>query len=227
MFERDETWRARLARGLGERHGGVRGRRVRLRGRALLVVVALVSVLVGLEAWPASAGVGDLGFESCWTGHAAAGCSNLPGGSLVPTGLQAVAVSPDGRSVYVAATDRVEAFAAGANGALTYKGCITDSTRTAPASTVRIHRTDSNTRGRWPSVLMGDRSTSALLERCRTSSPAPAPQGQITYQSCVANPGGNGCTAVPGGTPDADIDGLAVSANGTYIVVRFTACAGR
>ena len=68
---------------------------------------------------------GGLTFEGCVaTSSAAVGCVNVPSGTdTAPVG---VAVSPDGRSVYVAAEDRVQHFFAAANGALTYDGCVSD-----------------------------------------------------------------------------------------------------
>ena len=58
------------------------------------------------------------------TSSAAVGCVNVPSGTgTAPLG---VAVEPDGRSVYVAAEDRVQHFFAAANGALTYDGCVSD-----------------------------------------------------------------------------------------------------
>jgi hypothetical protein len=67
---------------------------------------------------------GALTFDGCLAGAGAGGCANLP---LAPLdGADGVAVSSDGRSVYVTAgaTDSVFHFFRASNGALRYGGCL-------------------------------------------------------------------------------------------------------
>ena len=104
----------------------VRARRSR---RAGLLVAALMAVLGplavdadarALHALGARACIEDAGLDGCGTGTA----------NEAPrlNGARGVAVSPDGRSVYVASStdDSVTRFDRAANGALTFAGCFED-----------------------------------------------------------------------------------------------------
>ncbi|MGB7686503.1 MAG: hypothetical protein WBL45_12065, partial [Solirubrobacterales bacterium] len=74
----------------------------------------------------ARAADGGLELRSCFSGGGIPGCRALPGNAL--GGASAVAVSPDGRDVYVASytSAAVVRFRRGPNGALAYRGCISD-----------------------------------------------------------------------------------------------------
>src|SRR5262245_65729604 len=67
--------------------------------RDAALLLAAGGVWLGL-AGPAAAAPGQTGYDGCLASAAADGCGDLPGNPL--TGARAVAVSPDGKSVYVA-----------------------------------------------------------------------------------------------------------------------------
>jgi hypothetical protein len=198
--------------------------------RLWLLALVLVSLLACLDAWPASAGqVGDLTFDACLTSRSAAGCVNLPGSSdsgNVPT---AVAVSPDGSSVYVAASDRVDHFFAASNGALAYDGCVSNDgsggdCADIPGSGDPLAGADAvavSPDGRsvyvtsYGSVQNEDGTVSHFFA---------APGGQLTWDGCVSNAGSGGtCADVPGtGNPLTGADGVAVAPNGAvYVISQF------
>ena len=122
-----QVWKNGWARVADRRVLLVRPRAGRRRERtcALAATFLIVWVLSGAAATAWAGQPGGLTFEGCVaTSSAAVGCVNVPSGTdTAPVG---VAVSPDGRSVYVAAGDRVQHFFAAANGALTYDGCVSD-----------------------------------------------------------------------------------------------------
>lgn len=69
---------------------------------------------------------GDLELRDCFSGGGVAGCRALPGNSL--GGADSVAVSADGRDLYVASysSAAVTRFRLGRAGGLSYRGCISD-----------------------------------------------------------------------------------------------------
>ena len=94
--------------------------------RAGLGLLAVAGLLALGSAATASAAVGDLSFRGCFANDASQGCSDIVNAPLNgPTG---VAVSPDGRSVYVASSTAasVSTFNRAADGTLTFQGCIAD-----------------------------------------------------------------------------------------------------
>ncbi len=101
--------------------------------RRLVLPLALLSLLLLLPA-QASAATGDLSFKDCIAKFAVGACTAVPNQETFEGGRD-VAVSPDGRYVFVAdGTDSVLAFTrSGQTGAVTYAGCI-DSGGSAPCT---------------------------------------------------------------------------------------------
>ncbi len=223
------------------------GRR-RERARALAAMSLIVSVLSGAAgtAWAAqtattttwaaqtattttttapSARLGGLTLEGCVaTGSAAVGCVIVPGG--IDTEPLGVAVSPDGRSVYVAAYDRVEHFFAAANGALTYDGCVSDDG--SGGACADIPGTAAPLMGPVAVAVSPDgRSVYVASTGDRDPEDATvshffaAAQGQLTWDGCVSNSDsglGGACAALPS---DAllGLNRIAVSPSGAVYAV--------
>jgi DNA-binding beta-propeller fold protein YncE len=110
------------------------GRRA-LRFAPLLVVICLASAALG--ATQASAAVGDLAFTAC-IGQLT-GCTTTTPGAAVSQ-PRSVAVSADGKSVYVASANAIDVFSRDTTtGALTFTSCIgqlSGCTTTTPAGAV-------------------------------------------------------------------------------------------
>jgi DNA-binding beta-propeller fold protein YncE len=162
---------------------------------------------------------GRLGYRSCLAnggGSAGArGCSRPPRNSLDSN--EAIAISPDGRSAYVASSgsDSITWFAIESNGELRYRGCVADGGRhgcqdpthdsLAGAFDVAVSRDGKSV---YAAALHGD----AVTRFDRLSS------GALAYRGCIANKGENGCQRPPhnalGGA-----DALAVSPDGRSVYV--------
>ena len=187
------------------------------------MIVLVAATLIGFEAWPASAGqLGDLSFEACASTSAAVGCVNLPGGTPGVTFNYDVAVSPDGRSVYIAAGDRVEHFFAGAHGALAYDGCVSDTGSGGACADVPGTATplsDADAVAVAPSGAVYVVSGHGVVTHFFA-----AAQGQLTYDGCVSDDGTAGtCADIPGsGAPLAGSDAVAVSSTGSVYVTGFS-----
>ena len=200
-------------------------------GRLWLLALVVVSLLACLDAWPASAGqVGDLTFDSCLTSRGAAGCVNLPGASDQSNDPLAVAVSPDGSSVYVVAGDRIDHFFAASNGALAYDGCVSNDgsggdCADIPGTGAPLSRANAiavSPDGR--SVYVTSYGEPQTEDGTVSHLFAAAPGGQLTWDGCVSDGGSGGaCADVPGtGNPLAGVDGVAVAPNGAvYVISEF------
>ncbi len=142
----------------------------------------------------ARAGDGTLTTQGCTTNAALAGCTTLAG-QLDAT--QDVAVSPDGKNVYVTATlasDTVVTFARGASGALTAQGCLSNAAlagcTTLPgqldgAGAVAVA-------GDGASVYATANQSNTVVTLTRDAS------GTLTPADCVSTADRSGCTTVPG-----------------------------
>jgi DNA-binding beta-propeller fold protein YncE len=88
--------------------------------------VYVASVDAGTVAHLVRAADGSLGLHDCVAGGGVEGCRKLPGNSL--GGVDALAVSRDGRWLYAAAyvSNALVRFRIGASGALAFRGCIAD-----------------------------------------------------------------------------------------------------
>ena len=213
-----QYWKDRRARVAGRcvlSVGPYTGRgRMRTRGLpAMLLIVWAWSV----TAAAASAGqVGGLTFESCLaTSGAAVGCVNLPAGAdAAPWG---VTVSPDGRSVYVAASDRVEHFFVATSGALSYDGCVSNDG--SGGACADIPGTAAPLTGAFAVAVSPDGrsvyvASTGLNSAATVSHFFAAAQGQITWDGCVSDFGlGGACAALPTVALEG-LTALAVSSSG-------------
>jgi DNA-binding beta-propeller fold protein YncE len=159
---------------------------------------------------------GQLSYDGCVSNDASAGCATVPGSSL--NAANAVAVSPDGSSVYVtAATGYIVHFFAAAGGQLTYDGCISNDgsgglcvdapgTPLSGADSVAV-----SPNGR--SVYVASAASGTVTHFFA------APAGQISYDGCVSGDGSGGACAVA--SPDAlgSPTSVAVSPDGKSVYV--------
>jgi hypothetical protein len=196
----------------------------------------IVSVLSGAAgtAWAAqtattttttapSARLGGLTLEGCVAASSAAvGCVNVPGGT--DTDSVGVAVSPDGRSVYVAAGDRVEHFFAAANGALTYDGCVSDDGSGGACADIPG---TANPLADVIAVAVSPDGRSVYVASAGGLDPAAATvshffaaaQGQLSWDGCLSGGGlGGACAALPSFVL-LGLNSIAVSPNGAVYAV--------
>lgn len=160
---------------------------------------------------------GRLTFAGCLSNSGANGCVNLPGAPI--EGAFAVAVSPDGGSVYVAGAgyDTVARFSAAANGALSYESCVSSGGEGgctdlpgSPFDTPEALAVSPD----GDSVYVVGRNSSSIAHFFRAAG------GGLTYGGCISNDGSGSCTDVPGtGSPIAGADGVAVRPDGGSVYV--------
>jgi DNA-binding beta-propeller fold protein YncE len=159
---------------------------------------------------------GSLTFSGCFAHNGNDGCTDPGTDSL--NGIEAVAISPDGSSVYVVSSgsgDAITHFARAADGSLSFVGCIaengaggctnpsTDSLDGAIGVTVSPEGTD---------VYVASFTDNSITHLAR------APDGSLAFASCVANFGASGCTNPP--QDSLDLAGfVAVSPDGTSVYV--------
>jgi DNA-binding beta-propeller fold protein YncE len=196
---------------------------------------------------------GAISYRNCLTGDKRSGpsgsgaCSEIPGatadgGGTGVDGLQTLAVSPDGTSLYTAAanSDAIATFARNPNGKLAYRGCITGDTRVGPSGSGACAQiptaTDFGTgsgldsageflghipAGYYPIVVSPD-GKSVYLGAAGDGSIAqfdrdPA-TGKLSYVGCIASKGnevaGRACTTIPGGV---SVESLVMSPDGKFI----------
>jgi hypothetical protein len=163
---------------------------------------------------------GQLTWDGCVSdGGTGGSCANVPGSGSPLELADAVAVSADGKSVDVASSDGVVShlFAA-AQGQLSWDGCVSDggsggSCADIPGNGSPLSGADSvalSADGR--SAYVGADGSSAI------SVFSVAAQGQLTYQSCVSDAGGNGCADAPGSPLGGAFD-IALSNDGLSLYV--------
>jgi DNA-binding beta-propeller fold protein YncE len=157
---------------------------------------------------------GGIAYQGCWGNDSTHGCADLPSAPL--DGAWGVAVSPDGNSVYVASrqSDSVAHFFRGADGALSYDGCVADSaTGCADLPQAPIEGA--------AGVAVSPDGKSVYVAAPTGASVGHffrAPQGQITWDGCLNDTGSQNCGDLPG-TPLSGAWGLAVSPNGGSVYV--------
>jgi DNA-binding beta-propeller fold protein YncE len=164
---------------------------------------------------------GQISLDGCISDDGTSGhCVDAPGTPL--TLALGVAVSPDGKSVYVGSesASTVTHFFAAPAGQLTYDGCVSNggsggSCANAPGSALdgaREVRVSPDGR----SVYVVGSNSNAVAHF------SAAPAGQLTYQDCVSSDGSGGsCTDVPGSVLNGAI-ALAISPEGNRIYVAST-----
>ena len=160
---------------------------------------------------------GHLVYEGCLANDAAQGCVDLPGAPL--DGPWGVAVSPDGRSVYVASagSDSLAHFVAnGPEGKLAYDGCLASTAAPncadLPGTPLDAPRSVAvSPDGR--SVYVASSDTSGSIAHFFRD-----PEGKLAYDGCLANDDAQGCASLPGAPIDGAY-GVAVSPNGRSVYV--------
>jgi DNA-binding beta-propeller fold protein YncE len=168
---------------------------------------------------------GRLGYDGCLGSEAGNGCVDLPAAPL--GNPRAVTVSPDGKSVYVAAsrTNAVAHLFRAPGGQIVYDGCISQfgaqSCATAPslAAPGDVEVSPDNR-----SVYVTNETGDTVTHFARA-----LPEGQIVFKSCVANRGEHGCADLAGRPLDRPLS-IALSADGSsayvasfdsYAIARF------
>ncbi|MEA2364099.1 MAG: hypothetical protein QOD71_3244 [Thermoleophilaceae bacterium] len=161
---------------------------------------------------------GAIAYQGCWGNDASHGCVDLPFAPL--DGPRGVAVSSDGGSVYVGSTSSssVAHFFRGADGALTYDGCVANSAADGCAELPGNPISGPN------GVAVSPDGKSVYVAASQSSSVGHffrAPQGQITWDGCLNNDGSQNCGDLPG-TPLTSTTSVAVSPNNGSVYVGAT-----
>ncbi len=181
-------------------------------GRSVYVASATSGTITHFFAAPG----GQLSYDGCISGDGSGGACGVasPAALGSPT---SVAVSPDGKSVYVAAAQpgAVSHFFAAAGGQLTYDGCVSnDGSGGACADAPGSSFTNASSVAVSPdgnSVYVASPDAGMVLTL------AAAPGGQLTYSGCISAGGSGGhCTDAPGTSPNG-VSRVAVSPNGNGV----------
>jgi DNA-binding beta-propeller fold protein YncE len=161
---------------------------------------------------------GQLAYAGCVSNDGSGGlCADFPGTPL--SAMNAVAVSPDGTSVYVGSeiANTVVAFDRASGGQITYAGCISNDGSGGLCADAFgkpfkfIDGLDVSPDGRSVYVASFSNGTVITLDR--------APGGQITYAECASADGSGGqCADVPGTVLGAPTS-IVVSPDGTSVYV--------
>jgi DNA-binding beta-propeller fold protein YncE len=188
-------------------------------GRSVYVTGSDSNTIVHFFAGPE----GQLTYDGCVSDDGSGGmCVDAPGTPL--TGANSVAVSPDGRSVYVTgqSSDDVVHFFAAAGGQLTYDGCVSDDGSggmcvDAPGTPLTLtEQVAVSPDGR--SVYVTSAAANDVVHFFAAAA------GQLTYDGCVSNDGSGGMCVDAPGSPLLSADGLAVSPDGrsVYVTAAFS-----
>jgi DNA-binding beta-propeller fold protein YncE len=170
----------------------------------------VASLDAGAVTWLSRAADGSLTPRGCLAFGRTYGCKGVPGASLV--GADAIAVSPDGRNVYVASftSAAVVELRRRPSGALVYRGCIAeggvDKCRKLPKGSL------AGAAGLAVSPAGDDVYVAAqtgTVTRLRRSA-----HGRLSFASCLADGGLAGCAKAPG-TVLKGATGIAVAPNGS------------
>jgi sugar lactone lactonase YvrE len=159
---------------------------------------------------------GKLSWDGCVNDDGAEGCVNVPGEPM--DAASSVAVSPDGRSVYVGAGigDSISQLRRNAvTGALTWEGCVNNdgsqncvAVPNAPLDQV----SDVAVSPDGGSVYAAAYGTDAVAHLSRGAG------GRLTWDGCFNDDGSEGCADLPGAPLDGT-DGVAVSPDGRTVYV--------
>jgi DNA-binding beta-propeller fold protein YncE len=161
---------------------------------------------------------GQLTYDGCVSNDGSGGlCVDAPGTPL--SGANAVAVSPDGRSVYVTSTTSgtITHFFAAPAGQLSYDGCISGD---GSGGTCGVASPAALTDPRSVAISPDGKSVYvAGFQPGAVSHFFAAPHGQLTYDSCISNDGSGGACAKAPGSPFTDASSIAVSPDGNSVYV--------
>lgn len=184
--------------------------------RAGLGLLAVAGLLALGSAATASAAVGDLSFRGCLANDASQGCGDIVNAPLDgPTG---VAVSPDGRSVYVASgtAASVSTFDRAADGSLSFRGCIADDSLQGCVELPNSPLEGTSRVAVSPdggSVYLTAGFGNSVSHFSRSS------DGGLTFQSCIADDATDGCANNGDGAPLTNAAGVTVRPNGNSVYV--------
>jgi DNA-binding beta-propeller fold protein YncE len=164
---------------------------------------------------------GQISYGGCLNNDGSQGCGDLPAAPI--DGPAGVAVSPDGKSLYVASFNGdsiAHFFSRGPEGQFAWDGCLNnDGSQScgdlpfAPieaASGVAVSPDGSSV---YVTAAGGDAIAHLL---------ATGPEGQISWDGCLNNDGSQGCGDLPGAPLDG-ASGVATSRDGKSVYVALTA----
>ncbi len=160
---------------------------------------------------------GSVAFSGCIADDGGSGCADPFQDPL--TGAYAVAVSPDGSSVYVASDDdnSISHFTRAANGSIAFAGCIADP---SPGAVGCVDPPQDSLGGARAVAVSPDGSSVYVAsdDDNSISHLTRAANGSISFAGCIADNGASGC-ADPFQDPLLGARGVAVSPDGSSVYV--------
>jgi hypothetical protein len=169
---------------------------------------------------------GQLSWDGCVSDDGAGGlCADVPGTATPLEFADAVAVSANGKSVDVAsAGGAVSHFFAAAQGQISWDGCVSDdgsggSCADIPGSGSPLAGADSLALSAdGHSAYVGASPDAGGQGSSAVSVFSVAAQGQLTYQTCLADAGADGCASPPG-SPIGGVRSIALSSDGRSLYI--------
>jgi Ca2+-binding RTX toxin-like protein len=164
-------------------------------------------------------GGGQIVYDGCVSGDGSAGtCADVPGSGSPLNGAAKVAISPDGRSLYLASylAHSISYFSvAPGGGQITYQGCLADDGADGcvdlPNSPIgETLGVAVSPDGR--SVYTTSQTAHSIAQFSRDA------QGALKYEGCLANTAAQGCVDLPG-TPLSSAVEVALSPDGSSVYV--------
>jgi hypothetical protein len=162
---------------------------------------------------------GQISYDGCVSNDGSQGCADIPGPGTPLAGANDVAVSPDGKSVYVssAVSDSVSHFfRSTVGGQISYDGCVANDASQGCADIPAAPLDGAAEVAVSPdgkSVYVASFFSDSVAHFFRGG-----PDGQISYDGCVANDASQGCADVPAAPLIGAID-VAVSPDNKSVYV--------
>jgi sugar lactone lactonase YvrE len=191
---------------------------------ALVALLAVAGAWLAAPASPAVAAQGQLAYDGCLASSSVQGCFALPLSPL--QGAAGVAVSPNGKSVYVASYGShsiSHLFRDPASGRLALDGCLNNDGSQNCGDLLAAPLTGANAVAVSPdglSVYVVSSSSNGTIAHFFRDDPG----GQIYYDGCLANDGSQGCVDLPG-VPIHSAHAVAMSPDGRSVYVTRTGAA--
>jgi DNA-binding beta-propeller fold protein YncE len=164
-----------------------------------------------------SPATGALALDGCLNGNGSQNCGDLPGSPLFFA--SDVAVSPDGRSVYVTAygADAIAHFFREPGGQLVYDGCLAND-----ADDGCVDLTGEPLEGASGVAVSPDGTSVYVAGATLARFAVNGAGGQIAFTGCLNNDGSSNCVDLPG-APLEGVNDVAVSPDGRSVyAVSFT-----